>query len=64
MKEFLVFFNNKQVKTAEPIQTITQARKVLRTARKGSGRYFNKKIDYISIINAVELEINNKYLRK
>ena len=64
MKEFLVFFGSKQIKTDEPIQTITSARNTLRNARKGSGRYFNHNIDYISVINAVELNINHKIIRK
>lgn len=61
MKEFLIFFDSKQVKTAEPILCITQARKALRNARKGSGRYFNKYTDYISTVNHIELDFNTHW---
>lgn len=63
MKEFLVFFNSKQVRTKESILTITQARNVLRNARKNSGRAFNRNIDYISVINYIEIDFNTHWNR-
>lgn len=63
MKEYLIFFDSKQVKTSEQILCITQARKALRNARKGSGRYFNKDTDYISTVNYIELDFNTHWNR-
>ena len=48
MKLYNIYFNSKQV-NKKPEILITKARQLLRTARKNSGRKFNKNTDYISI---------------